>query len=473
MNSDSNGRGTSPRASRRTFIKVAGASGIAGLSGCSGGGDESDDGNGAATGTNGSDISGQEVHLLSQENSEPFQEYWESLAADFEDETGASVRIEYIGETGSAQERIIQLLQSNDPPEVAQVVVPNAATFGSQGVLADHSEVINTLEERYGALPEQFLFEFDGDNTFVPNHQTIHSQWYREDVFDEVPNTWEKELAMAREHDDGQGGTRGAFLSNASELGEPTFSLFTRGWGNDAVVCQRDDNDNVQVVMDEEPYRSRWIEVFEHVQELAQYSPDNTGVDYTDLFDAMEQELTYQLYIYGSRGKDTDSNDFVENIRNTTAPVPEEKYEEGGRRSWANTTGYLTFRGSNEQAGQEFLKFWTRPENYYEFFTITPVHLLPTQPQILEDSEFQDQLQEALGPQWDYERDVVDLVEMANTSFDIPLETNPPNPYAGPIFSSFELGKIQRDILIDGRNIEEAIDARAQNMQGIIDETQI
>jgi multiple sugar transport system substrate-binding protein len=474
ISSNTTGKDSSGNASRRKFLEVAGAAGIAGIAGCmgnGGGGDGDGDGDGGDGGT--PDISGQEVHVLSQENTEPFQEYWDNLTAAFKEETGATVNMEYIGETGSANERIIQLLQANDPPEVAQTVIPAAVTYGAQGVLADHSPIINTMEERYGDFPDQFLFEFDGNKTFVPMTQTFHSQWYRGDVFEEEPNTWEKELAMAKEHDEGQGGTRGQFLSNASELGEPTFSICSRGWGNDAFVCQRDDNGDIQVVMDQDPYRDRWIEVFEHVNELSQYSPDNTGIGYTDLFDAVERGATHQMYLYGNRGKDQNMNDFVADIQNTTVPVPEDKFEEGGRPAWSNTTGYLTFQGSNVDAGMEFLKFWTRPENFYEFFSLTPAHLLPSQPDILDDEDFQSTLQDALGPQWDYERDVVNLVDMAGSSFDLPLETSPPNPYAGPIFSSFEIGKTQRDIVIDGMDPGEAIDNRADNIREVIENTNI
>jgi len=489
MSHDKQQHSLTSRRSRRNFIRIAGATGLAGLAGCSsnndggGGSDDggggSDDGGGGGNGTSTSgqpgqsDISGQEVHLLHEEPN--LNEYWQELADGFEEETGATLRFEYPGETGTGiKQRMLQLTQAGNPPEVAQTTMFAASELGARDVLIDHSEIITMLEDRYGPFPDRYLVEFGGAKTFVPMIMTPHSKWYRSDLLDEVPNTWEKELRMARQVDEGEGGIRGEWLSNSSQILAPLVNLFSRGWGNDAQVCERDGDGNVQVVMDEEPYRSRWIEVFEHVVELQQYSPLNQGVGWTDLFDAIENGQTSQIIMYGNRGKDADvDNDFISDVTSTTWPVPSNKYEEGGRSSWGNTSGFLTFQGSNTEAARQFMEYWTRPENFYGLFMNNPGHVTPVQRGIYNDEEFISQLQDALGSKWNYERDIRPIQEMTQTAFDVPLETNPPNPMAGPIVGSNELAAAQIDVVVNDMSIEESIDTHAQAMQQIVDDTRL
>ncbi len=459
MSSDSPRHAKRTLSTRRNFVRAAGASSVVGLAGCTGGG---------------SDLSGEEIHVLTQEATDKYTEYWDDVSTAFEEETGASVKIEYAGETGSGpKERILQLTQAGNPPEVVQATMPTAAELGARGLIVDHSEVISTFEDRYGPFPEQYLIEFDGNKTFIPMLNNTHSKWYRSDLYDVVPNTWEKELEFARETDEGEGGMRGEWMAHTAKIPQPGINLISRGWGNDAVLCERDGDGNVQVVMDEEPYRSRWAETLEHNRKLAEYSPLNTGATWADLMEAIENGRTSQIIMYGSRGKDNNANDFVPDIRNTTWPVPGDKYEEGGRRSWANTSGFMVLKGSNESAGKQFLEFWSQKEHYFGLFMPHPAHLVPMQEGVYTDSDFESQLQESLGPQWDYERDVKGLFEMSKSAFDLPLETSPPNPYAGPLQGSLEVGGVQNDVLVEGMSIDAAIDKRAQNMQQIIEESRL
>lgn len=478
-------RTTPDTSSRRRYLKRVAISGTAvTLAGCSGNGDGTDAGDGGSQATGNespgdsgssqwADLSGQELRLLTQAASTPYQEYWNDLTNAFQEATGASVSVEYVGFGTGLRDRIAQLLQAGSPPELAHIGLNSVATYGAQGQLADHTEAVEYWIDQWGDMPEHMRFEGDsGGDSWVPMFANPWTNWYRADVFEEEPNTWESELAMAREHDEGQGGTRGTALVLADGAFSTNVDPLNYAWGNGASFCERVDGD-IQVVMDNDENRDLWIEALEHELELHEYSMPGNDVSDDNMDGLVSQGFSYQIRTSGTRPKvQAEGTDVAEHIAPTSVPT------NGTQNWWGNVQGYTSFAEANTEAAMEFLKFWAEPNNLLGrgsvtggFFFPTPLHNAPVQSDIRDAEQFQAGI-ESLPDHWQVPRDLQNQ-EFVADSIDIANEPEGMNPYAGVLFNSYELAGLHRDVLLEGVPPGEALSERASNLQAVIDETSI
>ncbi len=479
---------------RRRFLKSVGAtSGVLAMAGCFGEDDDLVDNGDDANGDDGDDgtqeevvgddedvdtddidpdewpdLEGQEVHILTQESSEPYQEYWQWLAARFNQATGAYVRMEYTGFGVGLQERIAQLIQGGDPPELSHLGHPGVATYGHLGLLADHTEAVEYWEDRWGEIPEGSRYLQDGVDQFLPILTNVHTLWYRDDVFDEVPDTWEKHLAMAEENDEGEGGIRGTALMMSPEENTPQIGIYSAGWSNGVQFFDREGGDGEVIPVFHDDYLDETVETLEYYRELYQYSDDLLDLSGGDYIQLVGNERAYANAWVGSRPKFYgEDQEFGGDIR----PCPFPTREEGNLTPWGHNQGYTAFEESDTEAAMEFLKFWAEPENliggpHAGFYFADPIHNAPVIEEIRDHELYQEQLDQ-LPDYWNVPEDLnFDWIEYGT---ELPAETEPPNEHVGLIYDSLEMTELLRDVCVREEDPEEACQNRAENIRQIIE----
>lgn len=437
-----------------------GATGIlAGVAGCMGGDDDEPSGSAEDLETTDEedwdDFSDAEITIITESSTDEYIEWWETVGGRFEDVTGATIDFEFAGHGDGYRERMAELLQAGDPPEISHMPINEAAEYGDQGHLADHTEVVEYWQDYWNEdYEEQHRMQNQDDNdVYLPMHSNVPTLWYRSDVIDEPPETWEEEVAMAEEHDEGEGGTRGYTTMVAEGEWQNDIMGFSRVWSNGGQLCERD-GDDLTVVMDEGGNLDAWIEVMEHEQELYQYSDDNLDMAVDDMNMRIASEASYTSHWNGSYPKreaiQMDA-DFAADIRPTAPPTPD-----GDELiSWGNIQGQAAFEeAENTDAALEFLKFLAHPENAMGYYFADDLHQSPLMQGLTDTDEFDERLNE-MPEEWAFPEDHnFDWLEYGQ---DLATEVEPPNIHAASIAADTVYAQAQRSILVDGEDPESAI----------------
>ncbi|MFC6723535.1 ABC transporter substrate-binding protein [Halobium palmae] len=476
---DTESIGRSGRINRRKLLKAAGTGAVVGtttLAGCQGGGGGGDggttgssggDGNGTGGGTgSGSgewpDLSGTEVHFLTDESSDKFTNFFQKVKQDFENDTGATVNLDLVN-LGEQGPRLSQLLQAGDPPDVMQAVQTRVVQLQNQGVAGPVNSAMSDMTERYGDPVSGTRVDVDGDDYAVPCWINPSGQWYREDLYDGDPETWDDMLQNAEKADD-PNGVRGTSIPLGRALCVDSFFLAYL-YTNEGRVCSRDSEGNVQCVMNQGENKQRWIETLEFFSELYQYSPTNANAACSQQVQAIPNETSAEAGYVGARPKvqavEQDTS-FAGEVR--ASQVPQNRTPQ----HHANSIAYMTFQDANVKAGNAFISYLFQEKYFIDLLLLTPIHNNPSYPSIRENQAYQQGL-EALPDAWTDE-DIETSLAFADNILPFSQETSPPNPYAGTIYSSKLLVDVLNDATINERDPEAIVEDYASQIQGVIDQ---
>ncbi|NHN58594.1 MULTISPECIES: ABC transporter substrate-binding protein [Halorussus] len=450
--------------SRRRVMKLVGASSVAGLSGLSGYADPTAVAQQTTTqGGDWPDLSGTEVHFLTDESSEAFTNFFQRVKSDFERDTGATVNLDLVN-LGEQGQRLAQLLQAGDPPDVMQAVQTRVVQLQHQGVAAPVNSAMSDMLDRYGEPVGGTRVQVDGDDYGVPCWINPSGQWYREDIYNQEPTDWDTMLAQAEQADD-PNGTRGTSIPLAPALCNDSFFLAYL-YTNEGRVCARDDNGQVQCVMDQGDNRQRWIETLEFLGNLYQYSPTNANAGCSQQVQAIPTGTSAEAGYVGARPKVQSVQQdvpFADQVRASFVPSNRTS------QSHANSIAYMTFQGANTEAANTFVSYMFQERYFIDLLLLTPIHNNPSYPSIRENQAYQQGLNQ-LSDAWT-DQDVETSLAFADEILPFSQETSPPNPYAGTIYSSKLLVDILNDATINERDPAAIVDDYAGQIQSVIDQS--
>ena len=461
-------------ATRRKAIKTIGAASIAGLAGCSGdeGGTTDDSGSGGTTGDPGSgdwpDLSGQRVNIVTQSSTDEFQDWWERAAADFEAATGARVSMEYRGFGGDYRSRIAQLLQAGNPPELASAGVTEVSTWAAQGVIGDLTPAIESIEDRWGEFQPNQTVVTDGSHRLVPQWLNGSGNYfYREDIFPRRPENWQDQIDIYNEVDEMAAEYIPQQQGNSFC---PRAGMVAAAYTNGARMCERDENGEVQIVMDEGEMRERWIETIEHKVALEEAGAqiDQSG-DCGNAVQSIPDEVAASCLYGGMRPKiqtvlQTDHGD---QVRPMKMPGP----EDGTGQIMATIQGLTTFEDANAEAANEFVDFLSQEEYLIDMYLQTPIHNAPLQEDVAEHPDYQEGIADMDGWTEEDKQYHLDLAQDAESWITFPGETDPPNPHAFNLFGADGLWRLVHDPVHAGTTPAETLDNVADNLREVLEES--
>lgn len=472
MSYDSNSKGK--RMDRRQALKVIGASGVAGLAGCmnqngnGGGGGQGTDGNQSTNGTNGGgqDLSDRTITVLMEEASDSFQQFFNDVKADFEEQTGATVEMEFGGVGAGASRRIAQLLQAGDPPEVYLTSIAAASEFLSQGASAPVDQAYSSVTEEYGELGDNFRLRQDGSDHILPVWASTGNYWYRNDIHSEAPTTWDQALSQAEEAD-GTNGMGGGWVSAGSSICTD-LQIMSWVYSNGGTLAERRDG-NIQITMNEGSNRDRWVETLDYLKKLHEYSPRNADTGCGDQSQALATEVSVATWKTGSRPKNQSiiqERDYAEDISVVVQPQPE--------GSDSNTTvglveGFVTFEQADTEAAQQYLDFLYQPEYLTPLYFLTPLQNLPPYEGMRQSDSYQSELNNIIENDAWTQDDADKLFAGLDNLQTMAGETSPPNYKIGSILNSRGLSEVLYEAVIQDRDSGEVVDEYAQEFQSLID----
>jgi len=403
------------------------------------------------------DHSGKELHFVTDENSSQMQKFFKKVGKEFESATGAKVKMEFGQQGSSAEQRLSQLIQAGNPPDLFTTSMSQGTqlVYG-ENILRPMNSVLDGIADKYSdPIPGARLTQ-DGDDYLVPWTASGDALWYRADLFDEPPETWDDMLAQAKAHDN-PNGTRAHFQPAA-----PGFCtliiLLSWAYSNDSRIAQNN-NGEVEIVMGEKKYQERWVETLDFMKELHQYSPLAADASCAQQVQAVGSGSAAST-LYPARVKinaiDT-KPDMAKNLHPTLIP-----------KNRSNTTngvveGLISFKGSNGDVADTYISFLFQEDYLIQFYSTTPVHLGPPYKAIQNSDAYQKML-DNLPSQWSKE-DIEISFEQNEKMLSVATETEPPNPYAGAITGSGHLSQMTYDVLVDDQEPSEVVGPTAQKLE--------
>lgn len=485
---DSNQR--TRRMSRRRALQLTAGAGFVGLAGCAGddgtatsdgsdGSDGSDDDNGdgvQTTASSGSDIEGEEVHFIFDIASDAMRTLMDEATSAFQEETGAIVNVEYVGFGLGRFERIVQLLQAGDPPEVSTAGAATAIDFWNRDLIAPVTGVMDTLADQYGEPPDSARFVRDGEDWFIPWGVSYSDFWYRQDLADQaglgndfVPDTWDKVNQYAQavsENTDVPG------MYVASSQSEPTMAQvvsFLRS--NNGQLTEYVDGE-FQIAFDDGKHRTRMVEVLEFLKNLHDnYSSDGSGADWSTMSNGVAFGLGASQYFPGARPKNhvahhERSSSFAADVM-PVGHMPEGRSTMGR----ANVGPFVVFKDANTEAGRAWVEFLMGNPQYAARvpWADAPMHNNPPFPGIKESDTYQE-LIGTLPDSWTDRAIDLHTNEAPQHGIVNPFETEPGNPYMGTLLTSMLIPEMTNEVIVNGMDVGQAVDQYAGELSGVLEE---
>lgn len=379
---------------RRRVLAFAGAGVVTGLAGCLGGGDGNNDTN--------DPTELPPAHVFTDYNNDKWQTKWEkTIKPEFEDETGIELELEYAGFSGDNESRLANLVQSGDPPALQTSTMDQIGDLWIADGLDELSEIVSAVESNVGELVTQPFHNVDGEETTyweLPHGYYTSTFIYRQDVYDElgleVPTSFEQLLENARIIDEAPMDIRGYGLAGKKTgKSQDEYQVFLANMGVDELRWKDPDaKEEVELWFPKE----EMVTLLEYQKELAQYSPDPSGIGWSESLsdwagDKFAQQYNLNLWPGGVAA------DASEELAKNTKVAPLPRWEAGGISKedslLASPTvdGWHLFSNAENVPGGRRLLEWMYTEDTERtarLYETEPTRFLPVYSEVLESDAF-------------------------------------------------------------------------------------
>lgn len=429
------------RFTRRQFLGTAGATTTLGVAGCLGG--------------SGGD-NGETIRYLSDRGDS--SDVVDDIIAEFEEEYDYTVEVTYTSRGTSTDEELSQMLAAGDPPDLVFDTSADAYRYQRDGDLAPVTEAVQDV-----GLPDPV--NVDGDSYFAPTMVEPLMGWYRSDLYEENPTTfetWQSEAQRLSEEEDidgfvvPTGGTNHADTFTTQHL-----------WQND-VEIYGGPSDDIEVTIDQGDNRERAEEAYAWLQSMNEYAPNGSGWEWGDGTQALQQENAAALMSVGGLPILTireNRPDLVENLAPTAYPIPDGN---GQDEWWAYMEGHVVRNdGEATEGAQEFARFFSESDRFFDFVLSAPLFQWPPTEELMNDDRMSEN--EILAEH----QDAVDLVRDNWDAFTTVLATGDegaPNIVAADAYSNQLLGQSAEQMIVGGQSPAETVDWIAEELRGLQEE---
>lgn len=385
------------------------------------------------------------------------KEIVDEIIAEFESEYDYAVDVTYTSKGTSTDEELQRMVAAGDPPDIVFDTSADAYRYYLDGVLAPVTEAIQEV-----GLPDPV--NVDGESYMAPTMVEPLMFWYRTDLYEEYPETWEnwtKEAARVSDEADIAGFCVQSGQTNNAETQHTQYH-----WQN-GVELYGGPSDDIEVRIDQGENRERAIETYEWVEEMSKHSPNGSGWEWGDGIEALQQENVAAIASVGGLPILTIAEnrpDLAENLAPAPYPVPDGRDHE---QWWAYYEGHVVRNdGSATEGAQQFVEFFSKSDQFMDFLLAAPLFQLPPTRDGLDDDEYRDHevVQEYPG--------VLELAEEHWDAFSTVLETGDegaPNILAAEGYANHAFGRAADELVIGDRSPEETVDWVAdelRNLQG-------
>lgn len=386
---------------RRRLLQLSGAS-LAGVSaGCI---FDNGSGNGNGNGPNGTSdgtqtVNQKEVHMLTDYNTEAWQNRWENdLVPPFTEKTGIPVNVEYSGFQGTGEQRLQSLIQSGDTPEMFYGALTQQGQLISEDIALTVNDVIEAFEEIHGELLAKHTLGF-GDTLYLVPHGIYAGGTfnYRSDIYDKLsidgpPKSWDDLLNRAEAIDnDGSIDARGyALPGQKTGKSGSEFNILLRT--NDAYIFQwKNESERTAEIWFPE---KEVVETLEFMNQLSEFAPDPTNMGWGNTLKYWAGNRVAQATMQNGWVAGVAAGAGADSIAKGTE-VAKMPTSGGGEseidRGWLLADGTTVLDGDNPSGAKRFLEYaYGTTERAAKNHQIEPMRFIPFAESILKSDTYQN-----------------------------------------------------------------------------------
>ncbi|WP_134672347.1 ABC transporter substrate-binding protein [Halorussus marinus] len=442
---------------RRKFLTAAGGATAVAVAGCTGGSESDSEGDSATTvgEVESGDATQTTIKYLSDRGDS--KQVIDQIISEFESEHDYTVDVTYTSKGTSTDEQLQKMRAAGNPPDVVFDTSADAYRYQRDGDAAPVSEAVQGT-----GLPDPV--NVDGESYFVATMVEPLMGWYRNDIYEENPTTWEtwqSEAQRVSEEEDING-----YVVQSGQTNNADTSITQYHWQNDVDIYSGP-SDDIQVTIDDEDNRQGAIETYEWVQQMAEYAPNGSGWEWGDAIAALQQENAAAAMSVGGLPILTISAnrpDLVEKLSPTAFPVPDGN---GQDKWWAYMEGHVVWNsGGATDGARQFVDFFSKSERFMDFVLSAPLFQFPPTREGLDSEAVRNNETIQNHP------DVMELVRDNWDAFTSVLATGDdgaPNIVAADAYGQQVFGQSAEQLLVGGRSPEETVDWVAEELRGLQD----
>ena len=439
---------------RRRFVRTAGAASVVGLAGCMGGGDGNGSGNGNGNGGGGGGGGGGKTinYLSDRGDSKPVID---EIISEFEQEHDYTVNVTYTSKGTSTDEQLQKMVAANNPPDLLFDTSADAYRYQRDGVLAPVSDAVQG-----SGLPDPV--NVDGESYFVPTMVEPLMGWYRNDLYQENPTTWEAWQSEAKRVGD-EGDVNG-YVVQSGQTNNADTQMTQYLWQNDVEIYDGP-SDDIQITLDDGDNRDAAVQTFEWAKTMSEYSPNASGWEWGDAIGALQQENAAAIASVGGLPILTiqeNRPDLVEKLSPMPFPVPNGKKQD---KWWAYMEGHVVRNdGGATEGAQQFAKFFNESDRFMDFVLSAPLFQFPpTKEGLSSDAVKNNETIQQHQPVMDLVRDNWD----AFTSVLATGADGAPNIVAADAYGNQLFGQAADQMIVGGKSPDETVTWLGDKLRGL------
>jgi multiple sugar transport system substrate-binding protein len=387
---------------RRQVLYGSGVGAAATIAGCLGGGGGSgnnDSGGSSSNNSSGGGGSNQnEVHVLTDYSSQPWQQKWEQqIVPTFEKQTGIPLNIEFVGMQGSGEQRLLTLIQSGSPPEWYHGTITQVADLIVEGETIPVTDTIDKLEEANGDMLIKSTITVEETPYLLPHGMYAGGTLnYRKDIYDDlglsVPKTWSQLVQNAKAIDESDNWDERGFGVAAQPAGKAGSDfanwVYNAGgryfrWANqDQTKLELADNGEVMTA------------ALNHMKQLAQYSPDPSSLNWGPTIEywvggRIAQTIMNNAWLAGPAYR-AGAKDIALNTRQALIPK-RERSTQTTTRGWSLVDGTPILKDADNHQGAKQLQMhmYGSPKKQADKLLVEPMRFLPPYEGVMDSDAYQ------------------------------------------------------------------------------------
>lgn len=426
---------------RRRFLATTGAGATIGLAGCTG-----------LFGGGGGGDSSTITYLSDRGDS---SEIIDEIIDEFESNNDYTVDVTYTSTGTSTDEELQRMIAADNPPDLVFDTSADAYRYQRDGNLAPVTSAVEAAN-----LPDPV--NIDGESYMAPAMLEPLMFWYRTDLYDENPETWEGWMSEAQRITEEEGINGYCVQTGQTNNADTQHTQYL--WQN-GVDIYSGPSDAIEIEIDSGQNRERAIATYEWIQQMNEYSPNGSGWEWGDGIEALQQENVAALASVGGFPVISISEnrpDLAENLAAVPYPLPGNREQE---KWWAYFEGHVVWDdGDATEGAQDFVEFFSSSDQFMDFLLTQPLFQLPPTREGLNNEQYRSNDLVQQYPE------VLDLTEEYYDSFTTILATGDegaPNLLGSDAYSNQVFGRAADELLIGGLSPEETVDFVADELRAL------
>jgi multiple sugar transport system substrate-binding protein len=327
----------------------------------------------------------KQIVFISEESNPKAIKVYEKINADFFNETGVKVVMEYPGFKNIAK-RVATLIASGSPADIVWYGAGQAMDVALEGQLADVGDVIKAV----GGIPDNLRMVVDGADRSIPTSQQFTYCWYRSDLYEKnglsPAKTWEEYLNIVKTLNDPPK-MYGCIVPSA-EMGASHILLETAFRTNDVHWFDFDSGTKkYNVGLDQGDNKKRAVETLDYMHELHKYSPEASTYNWAELMSTFVSEKVANSYYVGARLLD---RVIANNARIAEVTKPTAFPARLNDKYYLSIQGFHINKNANVDAAKQYCQFFLSHPDYIKWLHAVPLHIIPASRDVLRSAKYQD-----------------------------------------------------------------------------------